>query len=153
MAGEDIVSTMPKNGQFYKSGTSFAAPHVAATLAIYIGFEGIKNDVNKAYLRLSQNAQKGLFPEFVPPYAQAAMVNHGMLHPDKDPRLPYNGPDGKELTDYFDGQNDFAEPLLTFDGDAVGAEPVPEPGAPQPDTTTTQIVIVPVTPVPLPPKA
>lgn len=47
--------------QLYASGTSQAAPMVAGTAAIFVGFEGIKDNVDLVNTRLSQNAQSGLF--------------------------------------------------------------------------------------------
>lgn len=138
----------PSGGSTYKSGTSQAAAHVAGIAAIFIGFEGINNNVNLVNQRLQENAQPGLFGNVFPPFQDALMVNQGMMHPDKDARCPYNGIRcNDELLGVFDGQNletTFPQPMPTsVPDDPSSVEP--EPGATE---TTTIVTTLAVTPVP-----
>ena len=60
--GESILSARhDSDGYVRKSGTSMAAPHVSGILAIVIGFERIRSNVQKVRTRLAQNAfNKGI---------------------------------------------------------------------------------------------
>jgi hypothetical protein len=143
-------------------------------MAVYVGFEGINNDVAKVNQRLLQNAQNGILSGSFAPNTINRMVNTGLKHPDRDARYPYVGPDNKELMAASDPPvTPPAEPLWdpmdeeTTGGDVEDPEPGTEGPAPdspyyqgmvdspktiiQGDNTIVIVpTVVPVVPVPAP---
>ncbi|KAF2428962.1 hypothetical protein EJ08DRAFT_308592 [Tothia fuscella] len=65
-----------------------AAPMVAATLAIYISYESISNDAQKAFSRLKANEQTGVLQGFSQNTANV-LLNVGINNPNKDSKTPY----------------------------------------------------------------
>jgi subtilisin family serine protease len=76
------------------SGTSFAAPAVAAIASIFISFETIRGDVKKVLQRLEQNWHTGILVDTPENPAKPNILLHtGMEHPNRDNKFPYTGPD------------------------------------------------------------
>jgi subtilisin family serine protease len=75
------------------SGTSFAAPAVAAVASVFISFEGISDDVKKVLQRLAQNWHAGVLVDTTGSPARPNILLHtGMTHPNRDANYPYVGP-------------------------------------------------------------
>ncbi|KAL9616928.1 MAG: hypothetical protein Q9160_008241 [Pyrenula sp. 1 TL-2023] len=84
--GQDIISGTNQGDRstVMSSGTSFAAPAVAAALAIWVSFEKITDDTRRAYQRLDANMIPGIINQ-IPPGSGTTnnLVNTGLGHPMK----------------------------------------------------------------------
>lgn len=69
------------------SGTSMAAPAVAAMLSIWVGYEGINDNAQRAADLLDANQLPNLLTGFPNPTVNK-LVNSGL---NQDPNLPYIG--------------------------------------------------------------
>lgn len=87
--GTDITSTQPGNQMASLTGTSMSAPAVAAIFAIFIGHEGLNNDVSVPINRLRQNRIANVVTGV--PNTVAFFANNGINNPTKDPTRPYLG--------------------------------------------------------------
>ncbi|KAF2652970.1 subtilisin-like protein [Lophiostoma macrostomum CBS 122681] len=121
----------------YVDGTSVAAPMVSAVLAGFIGYEGINNNVTKAYLRLVQNWHQGVLTNAQP----NTLLHSGHAHPNKDRSCPYNGPTGctdeeadEEVDTHFTGNGPDAP--STFLPDLYAGPASPPNNAPNPPPST-----------------
>ncbi|KAL9111316.1 MAG: hypothetical protein Q9227_004193 [Pyrenula ochraceoflavens] len=90
--GEDILSWSAASDTAYdwRSGTSMAAPAVAAMLAIFVSYESLSYNAFLAVQRLLDNAVMNItsgFSEETP----NRLANSGLNNPDKGPGIPYKG--------------------------------------------------------------
>lgn len=100
--GEDVwTASHEGDDEFaYVDGTSFASPVVAGTIAIFIGYEGIIDDVKKVQDRLRDNWQRNVLnslPGHNP--IPNILANTGLHNPKREVYHPYYGPEGRELAD------------------------------------------------------
>ncbi|KAL9113703.1 MAG: hypothetical protein Q9227_002148 [Pyrenula ochraceoflavens] len=90
--GEDIwsASNMSDYGGVVHSGTSMAAPAVAAMLSIFISYESLANDTALARKRLDDNAVQNVVSGFGW-WTPNKLANSGLHNPDKKELAPYKG--------------------------------------------------------------
>jgi hypothetical protein len=92
--GVDIISCGIKDDFSWvkMSGTSMAAPFVAGTMALFVGYEGLHNDGDaaKVYDRLAQNSISGALIGFPgSPSTKNELVDIGWHNPKKGYNTPY----------------------------------------------------------------
>jgi len=98
--GQEIWSASHKGDSYMlvkKNGTSFAAPHVAGLMAMFVGWENLHNSsehVDKAIKRLYDNAQKNLLTI---EGSKNLLANSGQNHPEKQKGVPYKGAPDKPV--------------------------------------------------------
>jgi subtilisin family serine protease len=75
------------------SGTSFAAPALAAVASVFMSFEGITDNVRKVVQRLEQNWHAGVLVDTTRNPARPDILLHtGMEHPNRDANYSHVGP-------------------------------------------------------------
>ena len=113
--GFDIRSAGIKNDYDFTEmrGTSMASPFVAGTMAIFVGFEGINDDVAKVYSRLNRNqildAATGFSPD-----TPNRLVTTGIHNPSKTQEQPYLDAPNDPLFNANDAKPKAAALPMTF---------------------------------------
>lgn len=106
-------------------GTSMSAPAVAGILAIFVGFEALVSNIQKATTRLTQNMIRGVVSGLDP---KLGLANSGINNPYKDETVPYLGAPGRELSYEGDPNTAVDGPIGTVA--ASGRSNCPENSAP-----------------------